>query len=82
MANILGIVNFENDDVIVEGLSEFRTIPAISFLGRYRVIDFVLSNLVNSKINQIKVLTKEKPRSLIEHIGGGTQYNINSKQDL
>ena len=56
MANILGIVNFENDDVIVEGLSEFRTIPAISFLGRYRVIDFVLSNLVNSKINQIKVL--------------------------
>lgn len=79
MANILGIVNFENDDVIVEGLSEFRTIPAISFLGRYRVIDFVLSNLVNSKINQIKVLTKEKPRSLIEHIGGGTQYNINSK---
>ncbi|MGN1399615.1 MAG: glucose-1-phosphate adenylyltransferase subunit GlgD [Erysipelotrichaceae bacterium] len=79
MANILGIVNFENDDVIVEGLSEFRTIPAISFLGRYRVIDFVLSNMVNSKINQIRVLTKEKPRSLIEHIGGGTQYNINSK---
>ena len=34
MANILGIVNCENDDDIVEGLSEFRTIPAISFLGR------------------------------------------------
>ncbi|MDO4377915.1 MAG: glucose-1-phosphate adenylyltransferase subunit GlgD [Erysipelotrichia bacterium] len=79
MANVLGIVNFENNSVVIEGLSKFRTIPAISFLGRYRVIDFVLSNFVNSHINQIKILIKDKPRSLIEHIGGGTQYNINSK---
>lgn len=79
MANVLGIVNFENDNALIEGLSQFRTIPAISFLGRYRVIDFVLSNFVNSHINQIKILIKDKPRSLIEHIGGGTQYNINSK---
>lgn len=81
MASILGIVNFESDNVIIEGLSEFRPIPAISFLGRYRVIDFVLSNMVNSKIDQIKVLVKYKPRSLIDHIGVGTQYNINPKTD-
>ncbi len=79
MANILGIVNFESDRVNVEGLSDFRPVAAISFLGRYRVIDFVLSNMVNSHINQIKILVKYKPRSLIDHIGGGTQYNINSK---
>ncbi|MGI6510599.1 MAG: glucose-1-phosphate adenylyltransferase subunit GlgD [Erysipelotrichaceae bacterium] len=79
MRDILGIVNFENDAVRIEGLSNFRSIPAMSFLGRYRVVDFVLSNMVNSGIDHIKVLIKEKPRSLIEHIGIGSHYNINSK---
>ncbi len=79
MKDILGIVNFEDENARVEGLSNFRSIPAMSFLGRYRVVDFVLSNMVNSGIDHIKVLVKDKPRSLIEHIGIGSHYNINSK---
>lgn len=79
MRDILGIVNFENEKVRVEGLSNFRSIPAISFLGRYRVVDFVLSNMANSGIDHMKVLIRDKPRSLIEHIGIGSHYNINSK---
>lgn len=79
MIDCLGIVTFENDRHEIAGLSRYRTIPAISFLGRYRIIDFVLSNMVNSRIDHIKVLVKNKPRSLIEHIGSGSQYNINSK---
>lgn len=79
MIDALGIVNFEDDKVVIEGLSEYRTIPAISFVGRYRIIDFVLSNMVNSGIDKIKVMVKEKPRSLIEHLGSGLQYNINPK---
>ncbi|HPW53803.1 MAG TPA: glucose-1-phosphate adenylyltransferase subunit GlgD, partial [Erysipelotrichaceae bacterium] len=46
---------------------------------RYRIVDFVLSNMVNSGMDHIKVLVREKPRSLIEHIGIGSHYNINSK---
>lgn len=79
MADALGVVNFESDRVVVEGLSQYRTIPAFSFMGRYRIIDFVLSNMVNSGMDHIKVLVKDKPRSLIEHIGNGSSYNINSK---
>ena len=79
MIDALGIVNFEDDSVRIQGLSEYRTIPAMSFVGRYRIIDFVLSNMVNSGINKIKVMVKEKPRSLIEHLGSGLQYNINPK---
>ena len=79
MIDVLGIVNIEDDSVRVRGISEFRTIPAMSFLGRYRIIDFVLSNMVNSGIDQIKVMVKDKPRSLIEHLGNGHQYNINFK---
>ena len=79
MLNAIGVVNFEDSSVIIKGLSEYRTIPAMSYLGRYRIIDIVLSNMVNSGIDQIKVMVKDKPRSLIEHLGSGTQYNINPK---
>jgi glucose-1-phosphate adenylyltransferase len=44
------------------------------------VIDFVLSNMTNSGIDSVQVYCKEKPRNLIEHLGEGTAYNINSKR--
>ena len=79
MINALGIVNFPNNAVKIKGMSDYRTIAAMSFLGRYRIIDFVLSNMVNSGITNIEVMVREKPRSLVEHLGSGTQYNINPK---
>src|SRR4051812_28663061 len=42
--------------------------PALAFANGYRIIDFVLSNLVNSKINNIYVLAQYKPASLVAHI--------------
>lgn len=80
MNKVLGIVNFEDATASVEGLGDHRPVSAFAFLGRYRVIDFVLSNMTNSGINDIQVYCKEKPRSLIEHLGTGQQYNINSKR--
>ena len=55
-----------------------RSAP-FSFLGRYRVIDFPISNMTNSGIEYIQVYVKNKPRSLVEHLGTGRHYNINSK---
>lgn len=78
--NALGIINFEDSTAHVEGLEEHRPVPAISFLGRYRVIDFIFSNMTNSGIDNVHVYCKEKPRNLIEHLGNGTHYNINSKR--
>jgi len=49
-------------------LTRDRSKPAVPFGGRYRVIDFVLSNLVNSGIDRIYVLTQYKAQSLIEHL--------------
>jgi len=79
MRKILGIVNFESTYTNVEGLGDHRTISAVSILGRYRLCDFIISNLTNSNIQDIKILVKNKPRSLIEHISK-TNYNINSKK--
>lgn len=78
--NALGIIYFEGSTANVQGLEEYRPVPAISFLGRYRVIDFILSNMTNSGIDNVQVYCKEKPRNLIEHLGTGSHYNINSKR--
>lgn len=76
----LGIVSFENSQANVGGLDDYRPVPAIAFLGRYRIIDFILSNMTNSGIDNIHVYCKEKPRNLFAHLGTGQQYNINSKR--
>ncbi len=78
--NALGIINFEDNTAVITGLDDARPVPAIAFLGRYRIIDFVLSNMTNSGIDNVQVYCKEKPRNLIEHLGSGTHYNINSKR--
>lgn len=80
MSKALGIVNFAANNIWVDGLSEYRPIGAFSFLGRYRVIDFPISNMSNSGLNQIQVYARRKPRSLAEHLGTGRHYNINSKR--
>jgi len=55
-------------------LTEDRCKPATPFGGKFRIIDFALSNCVNSGIRQISVLTQYKAHSLIQHIQGGWGY--------
>lgn len=59
-------------------LTEWRVKPAVPFGGNYRIIDFSLSNCVNSGINRIGVLTQYKSQSLIRHLGKGWNF-LNSK---
>ncbi len=55
----------------LKGLTEHRCKPATPFGGKFRIIDFVLSNCVNSGIRQINVLTQYKAQSLIQHVQRG-----------
>jgi glucose-1-phosphate adenylyltransferase len=57
-------------------LSERRAKPAVPFAGRYRIIDFTLSNCVNSGIYDVGVLTQYMPRSLNDHIGIGRPWDL------
>lgn len=57
-------------------LSEERAKPAVIFAGRYRIIDFCLSNCVNSDIAKVGVLTQYRPRSLNDHIGIGRPWDL------
>ncbi|MBS6397022.1 MAG: glucose-1-phosphate adenylyltransferase subunit GlgD [Clostridiales bacterium] len=79
MAKALGIISFSENHIWVDGLEKHRSIAAFTFLGRYRVIDFPISNMSNSDIGRIQVYVRRKPRSLVAHVGTGRHYNINSK---
>jgi glucose-1-phosphate adenylyltransferase len=57
-------------------LSESRAKPAVPFAGKFRIIDFTLSNCVNSGIYDIGVLTQYLPRSLNDHIGIGRPWDL------
>lgn len=57
-------------------LSEERAKPAVIFGGRYRIIDFTLSNCVNSAITWVGILTQYRPRSLNDHIGIGRPWDL------
>jgi glucose-1-phosphate adenylyltransferase len=56
-------------------LTSERAKPAVSFAGKYRIVDFVLSNLVNSGINSIYVLVQFKSQSLLLHLKDGWQFS-------
>ncbi len=57
-------------------LSGLRAKPAVPFGGKYRIIDFTLSNCVNSDIHNVVVLTQYNPRSLNDHIGAGRPWDL------
>ena len=54
-----------------------RTKPAVPFAGKYRIIDFTLSNCVNSGIFDVMIIAQYRPHSLIEHIGAGGPWDLN-----
>jgi glucose-1-phosphate adenylyltransferase len=73
---VLAIVLAGGEGERLSILSAVRAKPAVPFAGKYRIIDFTLSNCVNSDINDIVVLTQYNPRSLNDHIGAGRPWDL------
>lgn len=61
-------------------LTAKRTKPAVPFAGKYRIIDFALSNCVNSGFIDVMILAQYRPHSLIEHIGAGGPWDLNRER--
>jgi glucose-1-phosphate adenylyltransferase len=57
-------------------LSQVRAKPGVPFGGKYRIIDFTLSNVVNSGLTDVGILTQYAPRSLMDHIGVGRPWDL------
>lgn len=77
--NILGIVYANVHDDLLPGLTEKRSMASVPFAGRYRLIDFSLSNLTNAGISQVGIITKQNYQSLMDHIGSGREWDLDRK---
>lgn len=77
--NILGIVFANVNDSLLPNLTQKRSMASVPFAGRYRLIDFTLSNLTNAGISQVGIITKENYQSLMDHIGSGREWDLDRK---
>jgi len=80
MSKVLAVIMAGGRGERLSLLSEERTEAAVPFGGKYRMIDFALSNCVNSGIYDVAVLTQYRPRSLQDHIGIGKPWDLDRKQ--
>ena len=80
-SNVLGIIYSNVYDECVNELTSLRTMGSIPFAGRYRLIDFVLSGMVNAGITKIGVSTKANYQSLLDHLGSGKPWDLSRKVD-
>ena len=79
--NILGLIFSENPEASLGELTASRSPAAVPVGGRYRIIDFILSDMVNSGIDKVGITTGMKNRSLTDHLGSGKDWDLARKQN-
>ena len=77
----MGIILTGGKNNRLKELSLERSISAVPFGGKYRAIDFALSNMVNSGIRNIGIPTQYNFRSLMDHLGSGKEWDLDRKND-
>lgn len=75
-----GIIFANMHDDAISSLTQERTMASVPFGGRYRLIDFPLSNLVNANIIDVGVITKANYASLMDHVGNGREWDLARKR--
>jgi len=78
---LLGVIDATTYHEDLEDLLTHRSLAALPFGGRYRIIDFILSNMVNSGIHSVAIFPKLQYRSLMDHLGSGKNWDLNRKRD-
>lgn len=78
---VLGIIFSNSYDAVLPELTDLRTMGSVPFAGRYRLIDFPLSSMVNAGVNQVGVITKSNYRSLMDHLGTGKPWDLSRKNN-
>ena len=79
--NAMGLILADNKKISLGELSNPRALSAMPFGGRYRIIDFMLSNMVNSGVKNVGLLTYNKYKSLMDHLGTGGAWSLDRKND-
>jgi len=81
LGELMGIINLSEAEEYLGDLSRSRPLAAVPFAGRYRLIDFVLSNMVNSGVANVGIFIQHKYRSLMDHLRSGKEWDLARKRD-
>jgi glucose-1-phosphate adenylyltransferase len=79
MSRVFALILAGGEHPALSVLTAERAEAAVPFAGKYRIVDFTLSNCVNSGITNVGVLTQYRPRSLQEHVGVGKPWDLDRR---
>ncbi len=79
--NVLGLIFPNMHEEALRDLTSVRALGSVPFAGRYRLIDFTLSNMVNAGVAKVGVVTKSNYQSLMDHLGSGKAWDLSRKND-
>ncbi len=79
--DVLGLIFANTDDDVISEITGVRSMASVPFGGGYRLIDFVLSNMVNAGITKVGVVTNNNYQSLMDHVGSGKPWDLARKSE-
>ncbi len=77
--NALGVIFPNSYDTLIPQMVTERTMASIPFAGRYRMVDFVLSSMTNSGIDNVSIVVKRNYHSLMDHLSNGREWDLARK---
>ncbi len=81
MKDLMGLIYTGENDARLRELTLSRAVAALPVVGRYRIIDFQMSSLVNSGARNVGVITQRNYHSLMDHLGSGKEWDLHGKHD-
>jgi len=77
----MAVINLDENEDMIRELTQNRLLASVPIAGRYRIIDFVLSNLSNAGVENVGIFSKMECRSLTDHIGDGRPWDLNRRTE-
>ncbi|MDR0396703.1 MAG: glucose-1-phosphate adenylyltransferase subunit GlgD [Oscillospiraceae bacterium] len=81
MANVMGVIYTGEPNPALRELTALRAVAALPVAGRYRLIDFIMSCMVNAGVKNVGVITQKNYHSLMDHLGSGKEWDLHGKND-
>ncbi len=81
LKDVMGVIYTGENDANLRELTLMRAIAALPVAGRYRVVDFLLSSLVNGGVRNVGVIMQKNYHSLMDHLGSGKEWDLHGKHD-
>ncbi|NLK09056.1 MAG: glucose-1-phosphate adenylyltransferase subunit GlgD [Firmicutes bacterium] len=81
MSEVMGVINLAEPMDNMQYLTEHRPLGAVPFGGRYRLVDFTLSNMINAGIQNVGIFVQDRYRALMDHLGSGKDWGLDRLRD-